>query len=75
MEYPSNHLFYLVFVAFVMFGCTSTPSQIGHEDAIQLPKVEASNYAVYAMMTSNAYLDSERTYFPIEDRGSRMDSC
>jgi len=31
--------------------------------------MESENYAIYAMMSSNAYLDSTRTYFPIEKLG------
>lgn len=68
MKYHIYQLFIAVtFLA--MYGCATTPQQVGHTDAQQLPKDEASNYALYAMMASNAYLDPERTYFPIEKLG------
>lgn len=69
MKYFSYRFFSLMLVVFVLSGCATRPSQVGNEDAKQLPKEEAENYALYAMMASNAYLDSERTYFPIEDLG------
>lgn len=34
-----------------------------------LDKALAKQYALYAMMSSNAYLKEDRTYFPIEDLG------
>lgn len=69
MKYCLNQIPVIAFTIFIMSGCATTPQQVGHEDAQQLPKNEMSNYALYAMMTSNAYLDPERTYFPIEDLG------
>lgn len=69
MIHIRNHLLYLFSVLFILSACASAPSQVGHEDAKQLPKEEAANYSLYAMMASNAYLDPERTYFPIEELG------
>ena len=37
--------------------------------AADLDKKSAGEFALYAMMASNAYMKPERTYFPIEDLG------
>lgn len=60
---------FIVITLLVMYGCATTPQQVGHENAHYLAKDEASKYALYAMMASNAYLDPSRTYFPIEELG------
>jgi hypothetical protein len=42
--------------------------------SIDLDKTLAKEYALYAMMASNAYLKEDRTYFPIEELGwTRVD--
>jgi len=69
MKQRLNQILVIAFTILIMSGCATTPQQVGHEEAQQLPKNEMSNYALYAMMTSNAYLDPERTYFPIEKLG------
>lgn len=62
-------IFYLTIITMVLSGCASQPTQIGREDVRQLPKEEVKYYALYAMMASNAYLNPDRTYFPIEELG------
>ena len=37
--------------------------------SVDLDNALAAEYALYAMMSSNAYLKEDRTYFPIEDLG------
>lgn len=37
--------------------------------AVDLDARSAEEYALYAMMASNAYMKADRTYFPIEDLG------
>lgn len=54
----------------LMSGCGGKNLvQEGTVDALKVPLSEIEKIALYAMMSSNAYLDSKRTYFPIEDLG------
>lgn len=69
MEFIKNRMIYLLLVLFALSACTITPKQVGHDDATQLPKKESEKYALYVMMSSNAYLSPKRTYFPIEELG------
>ena len=62
-------VFSLMIFTMVLSGCATKSVQLGREDARQLPKEKAKDYALYAMMASNAYLKSDRTYFPIEELG------
>lgn len=66
LKYP----LYLLACISLLAGCASNPpAQKGKEDAQLLPKDEAKDYAVYAMMSSNVYLKEGRTRFPIEELG------
>lgn len=51
-----------IFLFLFLFSATNAK-------AIDLDRNLAEDYALYAMMASNAYLKEDRTYFPIEDIG------
>jgi len=63
----------LVSLTFFVSGCaTKSLDDIeGHENAQMLSKEQANDFAVYAMMASNAYLDPERVYFDLDSLGWR----
>ncbi len=64
-------IFGIASLALVVSGCAakSLDEIEGHENVQMLPKELAKDYAVYAMMASNAYLDPNRTYFKLDGLG------
>lgn len=76
MKQISKWIMLLCFtISLIVTGCASHRVTIGHENAQQLPKELAKDYAVYAMMASNAYLDPNRIYFKLDKLGwEKVDS-
>ena len=64
-------IFGVATLTFFLSGCAtkSLDDKVGHENAQMLPKESSKDYAVYAMMASNAYLDKDRTYFNLDELG------
>jgi len=62
-------IFVTVIVSVILSGSASGRVKIGHESATQLPKDMAKDYALYAMMASNAYLNPNRVYFDLSKLG------
>lgn len=70
MKQISKWIMLLCFtISLIVTGCASHRVKIGHENAQQLPKELAKDYAIYAMMASNAYLDPDRIYFELGQLG------